>query len=208
MSIKRGAKFHTSEINFLFDNIENVMPIADTEWDTMASLHNEKSPHHARTAELLCCKFQEVVLMTAPTGDSKCAVHIRHAKLINRQLFQMIDSLTGGSDGSKSGEDESVLEDALEDPRDLVDCFEGVGQGKGLVGDGAEVLVREVQGVADDDGGGDDGGGGESGVGGESNGVEGNGGGENHVSNGGSCDGAMVGENNGCNGCIGGSGVH
>jgi hypothetical protein len=40
----------------------------------------------------------------------------------------MIDFLTGGLDGSKSDDDESELdhEDAPEDPRDLVDCLEGV----------------------------------------------------------------------------------
>jgi hypothetical protein len=33
---KRGGKFHLSELNFLLNNIENVMPIASTEWDTEA----------------------------------------------------------------------------------------------------------------------------------------------------------------------------
>jgi hypothetical protein len=112
----------------------------------------------------------------------------------------MIDGSTGGSDGSKSCKDESELEDALEDQKDLVDCFEGVGKVEGLVGDRGEVLGGEVQGVTDDDGSG-----GESGVGGGSNGVEGNSGGENCVSNGGGCDDAIVGENNRCNGGSGGS---
>jgi hypothetical protein len=35
MPSKHGAKFHLSELNFLLDNIENVMPIAGTEWDTV-----------------------------------------------------------------------------------------------------------------------------------------------------------------------------
>ncbi len=101
----------------MLDNIENVMPIAGTEWDTEASLHNEEFPQHARTAGLLHLKFQEVGQKTGPTGDPKCPVHVRCAKLINRQLVQMIDSLTGGSDGSKSDDDESKSdhEDALED---------------------------------------------------------------------------------------------
>ncbi len=121
----------------------------------------------------------------------------------------MIDGSTGGSDESKSNDIESELdhEDALEDPRDLVDCFEGVGQVEGLAGDGDEVLGGEVQGVADDDGGNDDGGGSESSMGGESNGVEGSGGGENCVGNGSGCGGAIVGKINDCNVCTGGSGV-
>jgi hypothetical protein len=76
---KCGAKFHASEINFLLDNIENVMPIAGTEWETMASLYNEVFSQHARTAESLCSKFQEVAGKTGPTGDPKCSTHIRHA---------------------------------------------------------------------------------------------------------------------------------
>jgi hypothetical protein len=42
-------------------------------------------------------------------------------------------------------------------------------------------------------------------VGGERDSVEGNSGGENHVGNGGSCGGAIIGENNGCNGRSSGS---
>ncbi len=32
---KRGAKCHLSKLNFLLDNIKNVMPIAGIEWDTV-----------------------------------------------------------------------------------------------------------------------------------------------------------------------------
>ena len=78
---------------------------------------------------------------------------------------------------------DSIL--AATDPRDLVDCFEGVGQVEGLVGDGGEVLGGEVQGMADDDGSSYDGSGSESSVGGESSCVEGNGGSANCVGNGG-----------------------
>jgi hypothetical protein len=102
---KRGAKFHLSKINFLLDNIENVMPLAETERDTVASIHNEEFPQHARTADSIRQKFQEVVQKTSPTGDPKCPAHVHCAKLINRQLVQMIDGLTGGSDRSNSGED-------------------------------------------------------------------------------------------------------
>jgi hypothetical protein len=86
MPCKRKAKFHLSKLNFLLDNIENVMPIAGTEWDTVVSIHNEEYPQHARTAESLHRKFQEVVQKTGPTGDPNCPPHVRHAKLINRQL--------------------------------------------------------------------------------------------------------------------------
>ncbi len=82
---KCGAKFHLSKINFLLDNIKNVMPIAGTEWDTVASIHNEEFPQHARTAESLRWKFQEVVPKTGPTGDPKCPAHVRRAKLILRR---------------------------------------------------------------------------------------------------------------------------
>ncbi len=88
MPSKRGAKFHASKIIFLLDNIENVMPITSTEWDTVGLLHHEVFPQHARTAELLSHKFQEVVRETGPTGDSKYPAHVRHAKLINSNWFR------------------------------------------------------------------------------------------------------------------------
>jgi hypothetical protein len=113
MAGKRGAKFLLSKLNFLLDNIKNVMPIAGTEWDTMASIHNEEYPQHARTAESLHWKFQEVVQKTHPTGDPNCPPHVRRANLINRQLVQMIDGLIGGSDRSNSGEGESELEEGI-----------------------------------------------------------------------------------------------
>ena len=78
---KRKVKFHISELNFLLDNIKNVMPIAGTEWDTVASIHNEEYPQHARAAESLCQKFQEVVQKTGPTGDPNCPPHVRCANL-------------------------------------------------------------------------------------------------------------------------------
>ncbi len=88
----------------------------------------------------------------------------------------------------------------------MADCFEGVGQVEGLVGDGGEVLGGEVQGVADDDGGGDYESSGEIGMGGESDGMEGISGGENCVGNGGGCDDTILGGNNNLNGRRGGSG--
>jgi hypothetical protein len=89
---------------------------------------------------------REFVQKTGPTGDPNCPPHISCAKLINRQLVQMIDGSTGGSDRCNSGEDESELEDALEDTRDLAECFEGVGQVEGLVGDGGEVWGEKLRG--------------------------------------------------------------
>jgi hypothetical protein len=63
--------------------------------------------------------FKKLYERLAPQENPKCPAHVRCAKLINRQLVQMIDGLTGGSDRSNSGEDESELEDALEDPQEI-----------------------------------------------------------------------------------------
>jgi hypothetical protein len=53
----------------MLDSIEHVMPIAQSEWDAVVLLHNERFPRQVRTAELPHHKFQEVVCKTSLTGD-------------------------------------------------------------------------------------------------------------------------------------------
>jgi hypothetical protein len=97
------------------------MPIAQTKWESVALLHNKQVPWQARTAELICPKFQEFIHETSPTGNPNCPAYICHAKLINMRFVQMIDGSTGGFNGRDLDDElEEKVEqedDKLENPR-------------------------------------------------------------------------------------------
>jgi len=69
-------------------------------------------------AESLCRKFQKIARRTGPTGDSNCPPYTIKAKQINRQLVQMIDASSGGSEAEGS-------EDGLSDASDSEDAGAG-----------------------------------------------------------------------------------
>ena len=71
----------------------------------------ENYPREARTVESLHRKFQEIARRTGPTGDPNCPPYVIKAKQINRQLVQMIDASSGGSEAKRS---EDGLSDALD----------------------------------------------------------------------------------------------
>jgi hypothetical protein len=56
-------------------------------------------------------KFQEIAHRIGPTGDPNCPPYVIKAKQINRQLVQMIDASSGGSEAERS---EDGLSDALD----------------------------------------------------------------------------------------------
>jgi hypothetical protein len=62
--------------------------------------------------------FQEIACSTGPTGDPNCPPYVIKAKQINRQLVQMIDALSGGSEAERS-------EDGLSDASDSKDAGAG-----------------------------------------------------------------------------------
>jgi hypothetical protein len=80
---KRGVKFKDSKVEAMLDSIEHVMPIAQSEWDAVASLHDKCFPQQARTVELLCLKIQEFFHKTSSTGDPNCSTYVCCEKLIN-----------------------------------------------------------------------------------------------------------------------------
>ncbi len=145
---KCGAKFHLSKINFLLDNVDNLMPIAASKWDAVASLHDQVLPQHKRTAKSLRCKFQEIVHKSGPTGDPKCPAYVCYVKIINRKIVEMVDGLMGLSDdlavpssesnsGSESKESMLGHKVALEGrpPRELEAYFDIIGDGgEGMMG--------------------------------------------------------------------------
>ena len=101
-SRRRGYQFRADELNDFLNLVENVLPISVQDWQHIADVHLENYRREARTAESLRRKFQEISCRTGPTGYPRCPDYVIKAKRINRQLVQMIDASSGGSEAERS----------------------------------------------------------------------------------------------------------
>ena len=115
---KRGFKFTTHELESLADAVADIIPMSNTDWDTVWEAHNESFPGLNRTSDSLKRKFQEMARTKIPTGDPNCPHHIRIAKRAYYKLVKATDGSTGG------GSDELDL--GLED--EASEGGEGVGE--------------------------------------------------------------------------------
>ena len=118
-SRRRGFQFRAEELDDLMDLVESFLPISAQNWQAVADVHLENYRREARTAESLRRKFQEISRRTGPTGDPNCPPYVIKAKRINRQLVQMIDASSGGSEAGRS-------DDGLSDTSDSE--YEGAGE--------------------------------------------------------------------------------
>jgi hypothetical protein len=120
-SRRRGFQFRVEELDDFLDIVESFLPISAQNWQAIADVHLENYRREARTAESLRRKFQEISRRTCPTGDPNpnCPPYVIKAKRINRQLVQMIDSSSSGSEAERS-------DDGLSDASDSED--EGAGE--------------------------------------------------------------------------------
>jgi hypothetical protein len=108
----RGFQFQVEELDDLLDIVKSCLPISAQNWQAVADVHLENYRREARTAESLRCKFPEISRRTGPTGDPNCPPYVIKAKPINRQLVQMIDALSGGSEAEKSDDGVSDASDS------------------------------------------------------------------------------------------------
>jgi hypothetical protein len=116
---RHGFQFRAEEIDDLLEIIETLLPISGENWQAVADAHLENYRREARTAESLHRKFQEISCRTGPTGEPTCPPYVIKAKRINRQLIQMMDASSGGSEAGRS-------DDGLSDVSDS--GYEGAGE--------------------------------------------------------------------------------
>ena len=88
---KRGFKFTTHELESLADAVEDIIPMSNTDWDTVSEVHNESFPGLNMTSDSLKRKFQEMARTKIPTGDPNCPHHIRIAKRAYYKLIKASD---------------------------------------------------------------------------------------------------------------------
>ena len=138
-----GFQFRAEELDDLLEIIESLLPISAENWQAVADSHLENYRREARTAESLRRKFQEISRRTGPTGDPNCPPYVIRAKRINRQLIQMIDASSGGSEAGRSDDD-------LSNASDLGDEGGDEGAGEFAVVNDAAAIGGEEGIVADD----------------------------------------------------------
>ncbi len=97
-----GYQFRAEELNDFLDLVENFLPISAQNWQAVADIHLEKYCREAWTAESLHRKFQEICSRTGAMGNPNCPDYVIRAKRISRQLVQMVDALSGGSEGDRN----------------------------------------------------------------------------------------------------------
>jgi hypothetical protein len=93
---KRGFKFTTRELESLAEVVADIIPMPNTDWDTVWEAHNESFLDLNRTSDSLKRKFQEMARTKIPTGDPNCPRHIRVAKRAYYKLIKATDGSTGG----------------------------------------------------------------------------------------------------------------
>lgn len=105
LSSKRGKGHSDLELDFMLENIQEVLPISSMEWDEVATRHQQNFPEQDRDGAKLKSKFASLYLNKIPTGDPKCPKHVRTAKQINILIVQKAD-LGGGSDDDELSNDD------------------------------------------------------------------------------------------------------
>ena len=83
------TRFSVDEMNFLLDNIEEIMPSGPETWELVAEWHSTK--YGNREALSLQCKFQELYNKKLPTGDPVCPDYVHHAKRLRDDIELQAD---------------------------------------------------------------------------------------------------------------------
>ena len=117
-SCRHGYQVRAEKLNDFLEIVESFLPILAQNWQAVADIHLENYRRESRMAESLRRKFQKITRRTGPTGDPNCPPYAIKAKQINRQLVQMIDASSGGSEAERS-------EDGLSDASDFEDAGAG-----------------------------------------------------------------------------------
>jgi hypothetical protein len=81
----RGSAFNKDELSFLLTNVEKVIPVGITGWDTIEKLHKEQYP--ARNSEALKRKFEALHKSEVPPDENNVMyTHIIRAKAARQTI--------------------------------------------------------------------------------------------------------------------------
>ena len=84
--------------------IEEVLPISQMEWETVARKHAEDFGEQGRTSTSIRKRYQRVLKDVGPKGDPNFPSYVRLAKKCDRDIFKKAEM------GMGDDEDESIIE--------------------------------------------------------------------------------------------------
>ena len=111
----RGQGFSQAKTMHLLDVIENILPVCQIEWDSVARDHEKAWPNERRNVQSLKRKFQILYRTKTPTGDPNSPPEVKRAKAI---YWGKIYEKTGMSEGD---EEEANFPDSNEEEEDSDD---------------------------------------------------------------------------------------
>jgi hypothetical protein len=123
----RGSAFSSKELTFLLCNIEKVLPVAVSGWDSIEELHREKHP--AWNSEALKRKFKTLQKSEVPADESNVMyMHITRAKAARKRIVEVLKENEDARikrkeeavDGSKQRLGEKDLDEYCKEPANSI----------------------------------------------------------------------------------------
>ena len=85
----RGSAFSSEELTFLLSNVEKVLPVTVSGWDSIEEVHREKYP--ARNSEALKRKFETLQKSEVPADENHVMyMHITRAKAARKRIVEVL----------------------------------------------------------------------------------------------------------------------
>ena len=103
---RRGQGFSSEEVEFLLNQVEEILPIGQLAWERVLSIHEQQFANMNRNVQSLQCKFSALYNHKIPTGDPKCPPAVRRAKRIWQSIVEKMDVSNGEEVGNDDDEEE------------------------------------------------------------------------------------------------------
>jgi len=103
---RRGQGFSSEEVEYLLDQVEEILPIGQLAWERVLSIHELRFANMNQNVQSHQRKFFALYNHKIPTGDPNCPPAVRRAKRIYRSIVEKMDISDGVEDGNKDEEEE------------------------------------------------------------------------------------------------------
>jgi hypothetical protein len=123
----RGSAFSSEELTSLLSSVEDVIPVAESGWDSIEELHREKYP--AWNSEALNRKFETLQKSEVPADESDVMyTHIMRAKAARKRIVEVlkededarIKRKEDAVDGAKQRSREKDLDEYCKEPANSI----------------------------------------------------------------------------------------
>jgi hypothetical protein len=93
--VPRGAGFSNNETKDLLDDIKDLLPVGNDEWDLVWKLHDANYPEKNRNPLLFQQKFTRLCRAKPPTGDLNPNIHVARALELEEVITEKMQLSNG-----------------------------------------------------------------------------------------------------------------